>query len=363
VARAARPDAEGGVGMAVIPVDRDEARWRAVADRDPLPDAPFIYAVSTTGTYCRPGCPSRRPRRENVAFFETPAEARAAGFRPCRRCCPDEGAGVAQAAMVARAQRRLETEPEEPTLADLAADAGFSPAHFQRVFKAHVGLSPKQYARAVRAHRMRTALDQGASVTEAIYDAGYSGPARAHADTVGVLGMTASAYRTGGQGEIIDYTLADSGLGRVLVAATPRGLCMVALSDDDGALLASLTVRFPKAKVRLDGEAARAVLPAVLRVVEDPRQPVDVPLDLRGTAFQMRVWDELRRIPPGETRTYTQVAAALGQPSATRAVANACGANPVALAVPCHRVVRSDGGLGGYRWGLERKKALLDGEG
>ncbi|KAA5604181.1 bifunctional DNA-binding transcriptional regulator/O6-methylguanine-DNA methyltransferase Ada [Roseospira marina] len=343
---------------------RDARRWRAVADRQPIADEPFVYAVATTGIYCRPGCPSRTPNRENVVYFATPAAAEAAGYRPCRRCWP-QGADPddSQTVAVARACRRLETDEAEPALADLAADAGLSAAQFRAVFKDRTGLTPKGYARAVRGHRMRAALEEGATVTEATYAAGYSGSARAHADAPGVLGMTASAYRKGGAGEVIDHATADSALGRVLVAATARGLCGIALGDDDGALLATLWARFPKATLRADGPAAQAVLPVVLRVVADPRQNVaalpEVPLDLRGTAFQLRVWEELRRIPPGETRTYTEVAAAIGQPSATRAVANACGANPVAPVVPCHRVVRSDGGLGGYRWGLERKKALL----
>jgi AraC family transcriptional regulator of adaptative response/methylated-DNA-[protein]-cysteine methyltransferase len=323
-----------------------------------------VYAVATTGVFCRPGCPSRRPRRENVAFFDSPAAARAAGFRPCLRCRPDGDPGDGLAARLDAARRWLETAEEEPSLADLAAGAGLGPDHFRRAFKAHVGLSPKQYAKAVRASRMRAALDGGATVTEAVFDAGYGGTARAHADMAGALGMTAAAYRRGGAGVAIDYALEPCALGRVLVAATARGLCMVALGDDDAALLDDLRARFPRATLHPDGAAARAALPAVLRVIADPRQPpADLPLDLHGTAFQLRVWAALRGIPSGQTRTYTQVAAAIGEPSATRAVANACGANPVAPVVPCHRVVRADGGLGGYRWGLARKRALLHREG
>ncbi|MQX37504.1 bifunctional DNA-binding transcriptional regulator/O6-methylguanine-DNA methyltransferase Ada [Roseospira navarrensis] len=347
---------------------RAEARWQAVQARRPAADDGFVYAVATTGIFCRPGCASRRPRREHVRFFDTAEAAVAAGFRPCRRCRPDHGAADPQAEAVARARRRLEADPDEPCLADLAAEAGLSPGHFRRVFQARVGLSPKQYAKAVRADRLRAALETGATVTDAIFDAGYGGTARAHADAAAGLGMTASAYRKGGAGEVIDHAQADCRLGRVLVAATPRGLCAVAFGDDDGALVADLRARFPRATLQAGGPAARAVLPTVVRLVAAPEEggwdgaPDPPPLDLRGTAFQMRVWAELRRIPPGQTRTYAELAAAVGQPSATRAVANACGSNPVAAVVPCHRVVRSDGGLGGYRWGLARKRALLDGE-
>ncbi|MBB4285293.1 bifunctional DNA-binding transcriptional regulator/O6-methylguanine-DNA methyltransferase Ada [Roseospira goensis] len=341
----------------------DDAHWRAVVDRRPPEGSVFVYAVVTTGIYCRPGCPSRRPKRENVRIFEGPAAARAAGFRPCQRCRPDEAPGADLAARIARARTRLEDTAEaEPALADLAAAAGFSPSHFHRVFKAQVGLSPKAYARTVRAARLRAALEEGASVTDATYEAGYSGPARAHADADAALGMTPSAYRRGGAGVQIDHVIVDSALGRLLVAATPRGLCAVAMGEDDAALLAALRARFPNATLRADGAAAHAVLPAVLALAAAPGTAPEVPLDLAGTAFQRRVWAELRRIPAGETRTYSAVAAAIGQPTATRAVARACADNPVALVVPCHRVVRTDGGLGGYRWGPARKRALLDTE-
>jgi AraC family transcriptional regulator of adaptative response/methylated-DNA-[protein]-cysteine methyltransferase len=345
-------------------------RWRAVETRDGAARTTFVFAVITTGIFCRPGCPSRRPRRENVVFFDTPDQARAAGYRPCRRCRPEEGGAqtAVHDAAVASARHRLETETPAPGLAELAAEAGLSPGHFQRVFKAMVGLSPKRYALAARAHRLREALGAGATVTDALYDAGYGGPARAHAESDGVLGMTASAYRRGGAGEIIDHVTAPCALGLVLVAATARGICAVQPADVDQepALLESLRARFPKATFRPDGPAARALLPLVLALIERPGQAGgvdDLPLDLCGTAFQLRVWAELRRIPPGETRTYAEVAAAIGHPAASRAVANACGANPAAAVVPCHRVVRGDGGLGGYRWGLDRKRALLDREG
>jgi len=343
--------------------DGDTARWRAVIERRRPAGATFVYAVTTTGIYCRPGCPSRRPNRDNVVFFDGAEQARAAGFRPCRRCHPDAPTNGALEAAVTVVRQRLETCETEPTLAELAAEAGLSPGHFQRVFKAMVGVSPKAYARAVRGTRLREALAEGATVTEAIYDAGYSGPARAHNAAEMVLGMSPSAYRKGGAGEIIDHAIGDCVLGRVLVAATPRGLCSVAFGDDDAALLDNLRARFPNAMLRADGDAARAILPAVVAVAAEPGEPFEGPLDVRGTAFQLRVWEELRRIPPGETRTYSEVAAAIGRPTATRAVANACGDNPVALVVPCHRVVRTDGGLGGYRWGLARKRTLLRHEG
>lgn len=343
-----------------------EARWRAVTNRRPMVDDAFVYAVTTTGVYCRPGCPSRRPRRENVVFFDHAEAARTAGYRPCRRCRPDEPVGAALDAVIDRARARLDSDDEgDPSLAALAEEAGYSPGHFQRLFKARVGLSPKQYARAARVGRLRTALGSGSSVTDAVYAAGYGGTARVHADAPAGLGMTPLAYRKGGAGEVIDHALADGTLGRILVAATARGLCLVAMGDDDGLLLEDLRRRFPAATLRADGPAAHAMLPTVLALAAEPGIPAaaDLPLDLRGTAFQLRVWQELRRIPAGETRTYAEVAAGLGQPTATRAVAGACAANPVALVVPCHRVVRSDGGLGGYRWGVTRKRALLDAEG
>jgi AraC family transcriptional regulator of adaptative response/methylated-DNA-[protein]-cysteine methyltransferase len=263
---------------------------------------------------------------------------------------------------VERARWRLDTEEEAPTLAELAAEAGLSPGHFQRLFKARVGVSPKGYARAVRATRLRTALEEGATVTEAIYGAGYGGPARAHGEAGAALGMSPSAYRKGGAGEVIDYTISDCVLGRVLVAATPRGLCAIFLGDDDAALYDSLRARFPKAEVRAGGDSARAVLPTVQTLAAEPGRPFDGPLDVRGTAFQLKVWDALRRIPPGETRTYGAIADEIGQPTAARAVARACADNPVAMVVPCHRVLRGDGCPGGYRWGTARKLALLKAE-
>lgn len=352
----------------------DEARWHAVLAREtsgPGGDG-FVYAVSTTGIYCRPGCPSRRPKRAHVVFFATAGQALAAGYRPCRRCRPDAAAAPPAdrgADVVAQVRARLDaagTDADadaEPSLSDLAAALGLSPAHLQRVFSAAVGITPKQYAQALRATRLRAALEEDRTVTEAILAAGYGGTARAHGAARGVLGMAPSAYRRRGAGETIDHVVAPCVLGQLLVAATGRGLCLVALGDDTSALQADLKTRFPAATLRADGPAAVAFLPAVLGVLETPVRPApgaaDLPLDLRGTAFQQRVWAILQRIPPGETRTYAEVAAALGQPSAVRAVAGACGANPAALVVPCHRVVRSDGGLGGYRWGVDRKRALL----
>lgn len=348
----------------------DAERWRAVETRDGKARAAFLFAVVTTGVFCRPGCPSRRPRRENVVFFDTADQALAAGYRPCRRCRPEEGSAqrASHDAAVANARHRLETETPAPDLSELAVEAGLSPGHFQRVFKAMVGLSPKRYALAARAHRLREALGAGATVTDALYDAGYGGPARAHVESNAVLGMTASAYRRGGPGEIIDHVTAPCAVGLVLVAATARGICAVQPADvgQEAALLESLRARFPKAILRSDGPAARTLMPLVLAMIDHPGQAkgvADLPLDLRGTAFQLRVWAELCRIPPGDTRTYAEVASAIGHPAASRAVANACGANPAAAVVPCHRVVRGDGGLGGYRWGLDRKRALLEREG
>jgi len=349
--------------------ESDADRWRAVEARDGSARTAFVYAVVSTGVFCRPGCPSRLPRRENVVFFHTPDQARSAGYQPCRRCRPDEGGAHQVAghdAAMACARHRLETETPAPGLTELATEAGLSPGHFQRVFKARVGLSPKQYARACRAQRLRAALEAGETVTDAIYQAGYSGPARAHADAAGVLGMPASRFRQGGAGEVIDHATVPCMLGVVLVAATGRGICAVQPGDPgcEAALLESLRARFPRATLRADGPAARSVVPVVLRLIEQPNADAGagLALDLDGTAFQLRVWQALRHIPPGETRTYADVAAAIGRPSAARAVANACGSNPAAIVVPCHRVVRGDGGLGGYRWGLERKRRLLESE-
>ncbi len=340
----------------------EEARWQAVVERDRRQDGRFVTAVRTTGIYCRPSCPARRPRRENVAFFDAPAAARSAGFRPCRRCHPDDAADP-RPAWVGRVCRRIEegvADGVRPTLERLSAVAGVGPHHLQRTFKAMVGLSPRQYAEAVRRDRFRRELKEGRPVADAAYEAGYGSSARAYEGAS--LGMTPGLYRRGGQGLRLGYSLVDTSLGRLLVAATERGVSMVALGDDDRRLVEALREEFPAARIERDEERFRPWVAQVLARVEDPAARVDLPLDLRATAFQRRVWEELRAIPSGETRSYSEVARALGRPRAARAVARACATNPTAIVIPCHRVVGSDGRTGGYRWGAQRKRALLSRE-
>ena len=342
-----------------------DARWEAVSQRDPRADGAFLYAVRTTGIYCRPTCHSRLPRRENVSFYETPADAERVGFRACKRCSPHVRSPEApHAEAIARARRRIETAETPPTLADLAAQDGLSPFHFQRVFKRLTGLSPKQYAIAHRERQLRATLERGQPVTAALYNAGYGSASRAYGDAPGTLGMTPGAYSAGGAGELVRYGVTTSSLGQVLVAATERGLCAIELGDDERTLLTRLTQRFPKARLERGGIVIEAALGAVAGLIDSPHTapPPPLPLDLRGTAFQRRVWEALRAIPPGGTVTYAELAAQLGQPRAARAVAQACGANTLAVAVPCHRVVGARGALRGYRWGLERKRALLTAE-
>lgn len=338
----------------------DEARWAAVSGRDRGADGAFVYGVLTTGVYCRPGCASRAPLRANVRFFGTPDEAEAAGLRPCKRCEPHAArAGSAEAAAVARAVALIEAADEPPTLRELAAAAGLSPFHFHRQFKAATGLTPAAYARAHRAERLRGELATAPTVSAAIYEAGYGSSGRLYAESGATLGMTPTAYRAGAPGERISYTIAPSSLGLVMVGATERGVCAIELGDDRGALAASLKVRFPKAELVADDQGFAAWVQAVVNLVEAPRRGHDLPLDIRGTAFQRRVWAALREIPPGATASYSELAERLGQPGAARAVAQACASNTLAVAVPCHRVVKGDGSAGGYRWGVERKRALL----
>ena len=331
--------------------------WRAVLERDAHYDGRFVFGVRTTGVYCRPSCPARRPRRENVTFYAQAAEARVAGLRPCKRCQPDEDL-PGRARLVEQACRLIEAADEPPTLEALGRALAVSPAHLQRVFKAALGLSPRQYTAGLRAERLKGELRAGSAVTSALYEAGYQSAGRLYAEAPARLGMRPSAYRSGGKDMHIEYSLSDSPLGRLLVARTGQGVSAVYLGDSDAALEEMLRREYPAAELarveRPGGETA-----AVLAYLEGDTARPDLPLDLRATAFQLRVWEELRRIPRGETRTYTQVAAAIGRPSAVRAVANACAANPAALVTPCHRVIRGDGGLGGYRWGMERKQKLL----
>jgi AraC family transcriptional regulator of adaptative response/methylated-DNA-[protein]-cysteine methyltransferase len=341
----------------------DEERWNAVVHRDPNADGAFYYSVLTTGVYCRPSCGARLPRRENVQFHASREDAEQAGFRPCKRCRPDEPPRAVQhAAAVAKACRLIGTAEETPSLDQLAEAAGMSGFHFHRVFKSITGMTPKAYATAQRAQRVRSELSRGSTVTEAIYGAGFNSNGRFYATASNVLGMTPKRFQAGGDGERIRFAVGECSLGSILVAATGQGVCAILLGDDPDALVRDLEHRFPKAQlVGGDADFEQTVAKAV-GLVESPRRGLDLPLDVRGTAFQQRVWQALREIPAGSTVTYAQVAARVGAPKAVRAVAQACAANAVAVAIPCHRVVRRDGGLSGYRWGVERKRALLDRE-
>lgn len=341
----------------------DDPRWARVVRRDRGADGGFVYAVATTGVYCRPSCPSRTARPENVRFFASPAEAEAAGYRACRRCHPKSvSPEAANAALIAAACRMIEAAETPPSLDALATRIGFSRFHFHRRFKAVTGLTPRAYAAAHRAGKLRAALAGGDdSVTGALHEAGYSS-SRFYAAATGLLGMTPTTYRKGGTGMDIRFAIGASSLGAILVAATEKGLCAITLGDDPEALVRDLQDRFPKARL-IGGDADfEAWVAQVVGFVEAPKIGLDLPLDVRGTAFQQRVWQALRAIPAGKTVTYTDVAAAIGAPSAVRAVAGACAANALAVAIPCHRVVRSDGSLSGYRWGVERKRALLERE-
>jgi AraC family transcriptional regulator of adaptative response/methylated-DNA-[protein]-cysteine methyltransferase len=345
---------------APTPPNPGDPRWAAVLARDPRADGQFVYAVRTTGIYCRPSCPSRRARPRNVAFYATPAEATAAGFRPCRRCTPDRARKPsATAAAIAAACRRIDESDAAPPLATLAREAGFSPAHFHRAFKRATGLTPRAYAAARARARVQAGLAAGETVTAAIYDAGYSSSSRFYERDAAMFAMTPTAFRKGGAGEEIRFAAGRSSLGAVLVAATARGVCAVLLGADQAALQRDLAARFSRARLVPGDDTFRAVVKRAIDLVEHPERGFDLPLDVRGTAFQERVWRALRELPPGTTTTYGAIAARLGKPDAVRAVASACAANPVAIAIPCHRVVRGDGALAGYRWGVARKRALL----
>ncbi len=322
-----------------------------------------MFAVRTTGIYCRPSCASRPAKRENVSFFPTGAEAEKAGYRACKRCRPDKlGAPDPQVQAVKRACERIETAEEAPKLAELAASAGLSPYHFHRVFKAITGVTPKAYAAETRARRAADKLRTAETVTEAIYDAGFNSSSRFYENTDARLGMTPGAVRRGGAGVVIRFAVGEASLGAVLVAATDKGVCAITLGDDPDALVRDLQDRFPRAELKGGDAEFERMVAEVVGLVEAPGQRLDLPLDIRGTAFQQKVWAALQAIPPGKTATYTEIARAIGQPTAVRAVAQACGANPLAIAIPCHRVVRSDGDLSGYRWGVERKRKLIDRE-
>ncbi len=364
------------LGRAVLDPQRC---WRAVQARDARLDGKFVYAVRSTGIYCRPWCPSRRPRRAQVSFFAQPEAAERRGFRPCRRCQPQEAVlgpsdklpllalrasrANPQAELVQRVCRYIEAHLEGPlTLAALAAKAGIGPHQLQRAFERVMRITPRQYADALRLGRLKKQLRKGDDVTTALYEAGYGSSSRLYERSDAQLGMTPATYRRGGQGMRIGYTIVDSPLGRLLVGATSRGISAVSLGDSDGQLETALREEYPKAEVHRDTDGLSQWVRALLRHLNGQQPRLELPVDVQATAFQRRVWEALRAIPYGTTRSYSQIARSLGRPTATRAVARACATNPASVVIPCHRVVREDGHLGGYRWGLERKRALLERE-
>ena len=334
-------------------IDDDKA-WAAVQRRDRAYDGRFVTGVMSTGIYCRPSCAARHPLRTNVQFFAGPASARAAGLRACRRCRPDDAAR--DDAAVARAAAMLTASKTRLSLADVAAQVGYSPTHFQRVFKRRTGISPAAFQRALRSGKLQQVLDEGTSVTDAIYDAGYSAPSRFYAEHGKRLGMTPSAWKNGGSGVTIRWALVDSCLGGMLVAATDKGVCRLSFGEDEAALRA----KFPKARLVPGGDMFQQLVARVVEAVARPAETHDIPLDVQGTAFQEAVWQELQKIPAGQTRSYAELAAATGRPKAYRAAGSANGANNVAVLIPCHRVIAGDGSLGGYAYGLDIKRRLLD---
>jgi AraC family transcriptional regulator of adaptative response/methylated-DNA-[protein]-cysteine methyltransferase len=341
-----------------------EQYWDAVISRDTNSDGQFVFAVSSTMIYCKPSCPSRRPKRERVEFFPSPDRAEVAGYRACLRCKPrSAGEKNPQVEMVERVCRLLEQETESPMgLDDLAQAVGSSPSHLQRTFKKIMGVSPRQYAESWRLDQFKKRMKEGADVTTAMYEAGYGSSSRLYEKSAAQLGMTPGAYGRGGASMAINYTIVDCALGKLLVAGTERGLCSVTLGDDESVLEEKLRSEFEGAELNRDPLHLDAAVGAIVEHLNGQLPHLELPLDVRATAFQRRVWEELQKIPYGSTRSYGEVAAAIGRPTAFRAVARACATNPVALVVPCHRVVREGGALGGYRWGLDRKKKLLDQE-
>ena len=343
--------------------DVDAARWAAVLARDAAPGVgPFLYAVTTQGVFCKPGCPSRAPLRRNTRFFCDVAAAEAAGFRACKRCDPKgERAGI-HAAAIQAACAMIEASESIPSLATLAARAGYARHHFLRLFRDVTGVTPRSFAESVRARRLAAALAGGSRVADAVAEAGFGSESRVYEEPGRVLGMTPGAARRGGAGEVIRVALAESALGLLMIGATEVGICFLGFGEDEDGLRGDVMHRFPQARIEEAPEELAGAMRAVVAYIAEPAAALELPLDLRGTAFQRRVWEALRRIPLGETRSYGGLAAEMGMPRATRAVARACAQNKVSLAVPCHRVVGKDGDLTGYRWGVERKRALLAGE-
>jgi AraC family transcriptional regulator, regulatory protein of adaptative response / methylated-DNA-[protein]-cysteine methyltransferase len=354
------PMTETGHPDALRAPAREDARWDAVRRRDRTQDGAFVFAVSTTGVYCRPSCASRPAKRENVSFHPSAEAAERAGYRACKRCKPDKlGAPDPQVEAVRRACERIASAEEAPSLTDLAASVDLSPFHFHRVFKKVTGVTPKAYAAQMQARRAADGLRTAETVTEAIYDAGFNSSSRFYETATARLGMTPTAVRHGGQGALIRFAVGQASLGAVLVAATDKGVCAITLGDDPDVLVRDLQDRFPRAELVGGDPAFERTVAEVVGLVEAPGQRLDLPLDIRGTAFQQQVWATLRAIPAGRTATYSEIAQAVGRPKAVRAVAQACAANPLAVAIPCHRVVRADGDVSGYRWGVERKRELI----
>ncbi|WP_407352530.1 bifunctional DNA-binding transcriptional regulator/O6-methylguanine-DNA methyltransferase Ada [Luteimonas sp. R10] len=346
-----------------LPPTLRDPRWARIAARDRSADGLFWYSVATTGVYCRPSCPSRTANPGNVTIHDSLEAARGTGFRPCRRCNPEGASTEAEnAAIVAKACRLIERAERPPSLAELAEAVELSPGYFHRMFKAATGLTPRAYAAAHRTARVRDGLAQGRSVTDAIYDAGFGSNGRFYEAANAMLGMTPTRYRAGGAEETIRFAVGQCSLGAILVASSAKGIAAILLGDDPDALLCSLQDQFPKAHLVGGDRAYESLVARVVGLVESPGLGLDLPLDVRGTAFQQRVWQALRDIPAGRTATYAEIARRIGTPKSVRAVAGACAANALAVAIPCHRVVRSDGALSGYRWGVERKRALLERE-
>jgi AraC family transcriptional regulator of adaptative response/methylated-DNA-[protein]-cysteine methyltransferase len=341
--------------------DEHDAKWYAVLAKDARFDGQFVFAVSSTGIYCRPSCPSRRARRDRVSFFQLPEGAEQAGFRACRRCHPRDVRVMDPHTQMARRVCRIieENQGEPVTLAKLSGHVGVSAFHLQRTFKSVMGITPRDYAETCRVNKFKQGVRKGEAITSAMYDAGFGSSSRLYSSAASQLGMTPATYGKGGRGAVIYYALAETPLGHLLVAATDKGVCSVMLGDSDASLRANLLKEFPAAEIRHDEKPLRSPLKAIVEHLKNKSPNIDLPLDIQATAFQRQVWEQLRAIPYGQTHSYSEVAKAIGQQKAVRAVARACATNPVALVIPCHRVIREDRSLGGYRWGLERKKKLL----
>jgi AraC family transcriptional regulator of adaptative response/methylated-DNA-[protein]-cysteine methyltransferase len=342
---------------------QQDRRWQSVVDRDSKADGKFFYSVKTTGVYCRPSCGARLARPENVQYHLTTEDAEKAGFRACKRCKPDQMSLAAEHSVkIARACRLIEGSEQVPTLKRLAKEAEMSSFHFHRTFRSITGLTPTAYAKAYRNQRVRASLERSNTVTDAIYDAGFNSSGRFYENTNEALGMTPTKFREGGSDTDIFFAIGKASLGSILVAQSNKGVCSILMGEDPEALIRDLQDRFPKANLIGDEAGYQELVAKVVGLIEQPGLSLDLPLDIRGTAFQQRVWKALQQIPPGTTATYTEIAKKIGMPKAVRAVAQACGANALAVAIPCHRVIRNDGSLSGYRWGVDRKRALLERE-